>query len=187
MAFCLQSLFLERLAESRGFKDIKVFFLVYGPTAMTLRVIFRRVPERIGRSRTLLGGLLLLATGVFLLIGVQSEWQLIAPGLLMGAGHCFIVPSMVDLAAERLPAQQRGTGTALILGAGDLGMLIGFVALGELIDRSGFDVALAVLAAIVLVGAGVFAYARRAVVFSRTSVPHTRLTIDKHTKHEPRS
>jgi MFS family permease len=167
MVFCLQTSFLERLAEARGFKDIKVFFLVYGPTAMSLRVICRRVPERLGRSRTLFGGLVLLGTGLVFLTGVTSQWELAVPALLMGAGHCFIFPSMVDLAAERLPFEHRGTGTALILGAGDLGMLIGYGVLGELIDARGFDAGLLALAAAVLSGAGIFAFVRRRVVFSR--------------------
>lgn len=167
MVFCVQSMFLERLAEARGFKDIKLFFLFYAPTAMTLRVIFRRVPERVGRSRTLFGGLLLLAIGLLCLTTVQTQWQLVLPGVVMGAGHCFIFPSMVDLAAERLPAHYRGTGTALILGAGDFGMLTGYLALGELIKAFDFDTALTALSGTVLFGAVAFAVAHRGAVFSR--------------------
>ena len=87
----------------------------------------------------------------------------------MGTGHCFIFPSMVDLAAERLPPERRGTGTALILGAGDLGMLIGFAVLGELIDGFGFDIALVVLGCTVLFGAGILGWARRDAVFSHAN------------------
>jgi MFS family permease len=157
MVFCLQSLFLERLAEERGFHDIKLFFLTYCPTAIILRIIFRRLPERIGRARTLLFGMTLLAVGLFFMIGVGTQGQLILPGFLMGAGHCFIFPSMVDLAATRLPGEHRGTGTALILAAGDLGMLIGYWGLGKLIEVRGFDAAVLGLALAVAAGAGVFA------------------------------
>ena len=170
MAFCLQICFLERLAEARGFKDIKVFFLVYAPTAMALRIIFRRVPQRIGRNRTLVGGLSLLTLGLLCLIGVDSQGELALPAMLMGAGHCFIFPSMIDLAAERLPSAHRGTGTALIMAAGDFGMLIGFVALGKLIDGFGFDRALIALAATVALGTGVFAAIRRDAVFLRRRI-----------------
>ncbi|MGD2107953.1 MAG: MFS transporter [Phycisphaerae bacterium] len=167
MVFCLQISFLERLAEERGFKNIKVFFLVYAPTAMTLRILFRRVPEQFGRSRTVVAGLVLEAVGLCLLVGIGEEGQLVWPALLMGAGHCFIFPSMVDLAAERFPAQLRGTGTALILAAGDVGMLIGFAGLGELIDRRGFDTALYALAITLVTAATFFAAARRDAVFRR--------------------
>ncbi len=171
MVFCLQLTFLERLADERGFKNIKVFFLVYGPTAITLRIICRRVPEQLGRTRALLGGLLLMAIGVAGLVGTQSQGQLVLPALLMGAGHCFVFPSMIDLAASRLPPEHRGVGTSLILAAGDLGILTGYFVLGELIDSFGFDRALMVLVAIVLSAAGLMAYTRRRIVFSRRR-PH---------------
>lgn len=161
MAFCMQLAFLERLAEARGFNDIKVFFLIYGPTAMSLRIVFRRLPERFGRRRTLLLGLLLLCAGLLCLIGIRSQWQLAPAALLMGAGHCFVFPSMVDLGASRFPPAQRGIGTTLVLGAGDLGILIGFVALGQVIDAYGFDAALLALASLVLAGALIFARVER--------------------------
>ena len=167
MVFCVQSLFLERLAEIRGFKDIKLFFLVYAPTAMVLRLTFRRLPERIGRTRTLLAGMLLFAVGLACLTSVSQAWHLAIPGFLMGAGHCFIFPSMVDLAADRLPPEKRGTGTALVLGAGDVGMLIGYWSLGELIETYDFGVALWTLTGTVALGAIVFALSRWQQVIGR--------------------
>ncbi len=156
MVFCVQSMYLERLAEARGFHDVKLFYLVYSPTAITLRIIFRRLPQQIGRSPTMVLGMILMATGLCCLLGIESQWRLIPPGILMGAGHCFIFPSMVDLAAGRFPAEHRGTGTSLILGAGDVGMLIGFATLGELIDAFGFDAALLTLVGLMLGSAGAF-------------------------------
>lgn len=167
MAFCFPSIFLERLAEAHGFKNIKVFFLVYCPVAMTFRVIFRRVPERIGRRRTLLLGLILQAIGLLCLVGVTTQTGLMLPAFLMGTGHCFIFPSMVDLAAGRLPAAHRGIGTSLILGAGDVGMLLGYATLGKLIDGLGFNWALVIIAAIELACAAVFAI--RAAAHGRSS------------------
>jgi len=172
MAFCLQMSFLERLAEDRGFRDIKVFFLCYGPTAMALRIVFRRLPERIGRTRTLVLGLTLLSAGILLMIGADSQVSLVVPGLMMGAGHCFVFPSMVDLAAERLPSEHRGVGTSLILGAGDLGMLIGFAVMGQLIDAFGFDTALVALACTIFIGAVIFGLSRRDALFSHGGRTH---------------
>lgn len=169
LVFCLISIFIERLAEERGFRDIKVFFLVYCPTAIILRLAFRRIPEQLGRTRTVVGGLILQAIGVFSLIGISTQWQLVLPGIVMGAGHCFVFPSMIDLAAGRLPHEYRGVGTSLILGAGDLGNVIGFFVMGETISRFGFDTCLAALAITILFGAAFFAYCRRSAVFRRAA------------------
>jgi len=167
LVFCLISVFLERLAEERGFRSIKVFFLVYGSTAIILRLAFRRIPEQLGRTRTVVGGLVLQAVGIVSLIGISAQWQLVLPGIVMGAGHCFVFPSMIDLAAGRLPHEYRGVGTSLILGAGDLGNVVGFFVMGETISRFGFDICLAALAFTILVGAAFFAYCRRHAVFRK--------------------
>jgi len=151
MAFCIPMLFLERLAEARGFENVKAFFLAYCPTAIILRVLCRRVPERLGRRPTMYGGMALIVAGLLSLTGVQAESGLILPAMLMGAGHCFVFPSMVDLAAERLPPQHRGTGTALVLGAGDVGAILGFAWLGEAIARLGYDAAILALAIVVAI------------------------------------
>jgi MFS family permease len=171
MVLCLQMLFLERLADLRGFHDIKAFFLVYCPTAIALRLLLRRMPERVGRGRTLLIGLALEAAGLVFMIGIRGQTQLLLPGLLMGAGHSLIFPSMVDIAAERLPPSYRGTGTALILGAGDLGMLIGYATLGAVIDRWGFDAAIMVLVISVVSAGAIFGYLRRGQVFYGVDIP----------------
>ncbi|MCH9035576.1 MAG: hypothetical protein IID42_13925 [Planctomycetes bacterium] len=58
-------------------------------------------------------------------------------------------------------------GTSLILGAGDLGNVIGFFVMGETISRYGFDTCLAALAFTILLGAAFFAYCRRREVFRK--------------------
>jgi len=86
---------------------------------------------------------------------------------LMGARHCFIFPSMFDLSASSLPGQYRGTGTALILGAGDVGMLIGFTTVGEVIDRFGYGAAICGLAGVLFVVSVAVAIRRREHVFGQ--------------------
>ena len=90
----------------------------------------------------------------------------------MGAGHCFVFPSMVDLGAAELPPEHRGVGTSLILGAGDLGMLAGYFLLGEMIEAFVYETALACLAGAVFVGLTFFGISRRRDVFRST--PGTR-------------
>jgi MFS family permease len=128
---------------------------------MLFRIVFRRLPERFGRRRTLILGATLMAGGILCLLGIQSQWQLAPAAFVMGAGHCFVFPSLVDLAASRLPPERRGFGTSLILGAGDAGMLTGFTVFGEVIENLGFDTALVSLAVVVLFATSVFAWRSR--------------------------
>jgi predicted MFS family arabinose efflux permease len=168
MGQCIHSLFLERLAEARGFENIKTFFLAYCPTAIALRFIFRRLPERFGRRRTVLLGMLLYGTGMLVLRSAQTQLGLILPAMVLGAGHCFVFPSMVDLGAERLPPEHRATGTAIVLGSGDVGFLVGAIAWGQLIERSGYDVTLATVAAVCGAAAVLYGWSQRATLFRRS-------------------
>jgi MFS family permease len=171
MGQCMHSLFLERLADARGFENIKSFFLAYSPTAIALRFIFRRLPERFGRRRTVIMGMLFYASGMLLLKTAHTSAGLILPAMVAGAGHCFVFPSMVDLGAERLPPAHRATGTAMILGAGDVGFLLGGVLWGQVIDRFGYDVMLMSVAGVCAVSAVLYGWSQRAVVFRWPPAP----------------
>jgi MFS family permease len=153
--------FLERFADARGFGNIRCFFFVYSITAIILRLLFRKVPQRLGRTRVCVGGLSLLAMGLLLLIPVHAEWHLIFPAFVMGAGHSFTFPSMIDLVAETMPIEHRGFGTSLALGSMDVGFLLGGVAWGNLIDRGGFVTTFVSAAGVALGTAGWFAWSRR--------------------------
>jgi len=151
---------LERLAAERGFDNIMLFFLCYAPTAMILRIIFRRLPQQIGRGRTMLMGMAFMSVGVLCLIPVSQAWHLMVAGCLMGSGHCFTFPSMVDLASSHFPLDKRGLGMSLILGAGDVGALGGFIINGQLIDRVNFNTCFIVMSVLMISTATLFALRR---------------------------
>ena len=161
MTFTIPSVYLERLAAERGFDDIMLFFLCYAPTAIVLRIIFRRLPQRIGRGRTMLIGMGFMSVGVLCLIPVSQEWHLMLAGCLMGSGHCFTFPSMVDLASAHFPSDRRGLGMSLILGAGDVGALVGFIVNGQLIDRVNYNTTFMTMSGLMLVTGMLFAFRRR--------------------------
>ncbi len=140
-AACLtiQMTFLERFAHHRGFEDIRWFFLAYGPTAIVLRILGRRVPQRFGRRRVCVTGLCIMGIGVLLFIPVRASWHLVFPAMLMGVGHAWIFPSMVDLVADAMPVEHRGLGTSVALGAMDVGFIFGGIAWGQLIAWVGFE------------------------------------------------
>lgn len=140
--------FLERLAHDRGFDDIRYFFYAYAPTAIGIRIVFRRAPQVIGRRRICVVGLVVLGLGTLLLIPVGAEWHLVFPALLTAVGHALVFPSMVDLTAQSFPPERRGVGTSVALGAGDFGFILGGVAWGQLIEARGF-------ATVFVIGAGI--------------------------------
>ncbi len=160
MCLTIQMTFLERFAHDRGFENIRWFFLAYGVAAILLRIFFRRVPQRFGRHRVCSLGLCVMGFGVILFIPVRAQWHLVFPALLMGSGHAFVFPSMVDLVADRLPVAHRGVGTSLALGAMDVGFVLGGVVYGQLIGLCGFETTFVTVGGLT-VGAGMWFITRR--------------------------
>ncbi|MCK4658978.1 MAG: MFS transporter [Phycisphaerae bacterium] len=159
------SLWIERFAKSQGIPNIRVFYLGYASIAIVLRIIGRRIPELAGRQRTLIIGFVLMSCGFLLLKGARTEFGLFFPALVLGTGHCFIYPSLIDLGAEKFPPAQRGLGTSIIMGAGDVGFLVGFITWGQLITWSGFGFSFVLMAVSMLLVAATYAWRERRVVF----------------------
>ena len=160
-------LFIERFVIDRNLGGVTLFFVAYAPTAICLRIVLRRLPYRIGRRRTLILGYLSFVVGALLLTRVQTAAALIAPAIVMGAGHCFSYPFLIDLAAEKMPPQHRGVATSVILGVLDVGFLVSFVLVGYLIKRHGFNFALTTIAAVAIVGIAYYTWTQRHNVFTR--------------------
>ena len=169
IAFCLAAVqtipmtFVERMADARGFANIKWYFLAYSPTAIILRIVARRLPGRVGRRRTLIFGMTCYAAGVLLLAGVHTQHELVLPAVIMGVGHCFSYPFLLDLAGDTMPPRHRGTAVALVLAMMDIGFLLGNIAWGYAIEWFGFSVALSTVSAVTLTGVIVFAVTYRPV------------------------
>ncbi len=139
---------IERYVAYRGIDGVTYFFLTYGLTAIVLRLALRKLPQRIGRERTLIMGITSSAIGILLLLPAANQLWLIIPASVMGLGHCFSYPFLVDLAAEAMPRQHRGTGTVLILAMVDIGFLVSFPIAGRCIasQQLGFETTLAGIA-----------------------------------------
>jgi len=167
MALCLAFaqtvpvMFIERFVADRQLSGVTFFFAGYSPTAIVLRIVLRRLPARLGRRRTLMMGMSCYVFGLLLLTRVNHDWALIVPAMVAGAGHCFSYPFLVDLAAERMPPQHRGAATAVVLGATDIGFLLGFLIEGALIERYGFGFTLRVVAATCALGVIYYAWTQR--------------------------
>ncbi len=175
LGFCLALvqtvpvMFIERFVADRQLEGVTYFFIAYSPTAITLRLTLRRLPYRLGRRRTLIFGFCAYITGLVLLMGTHSAVGLAIPAIVMGTGHCFSYPFLVDLAAEKMPPHHRGVATAAILGVIDLGFLVGFIAVGQIVKRYGFNVALTATAVVSTTGVVYFAWTQRHMLFARTT------------------
>lgn len=163
----LPGTFLRPFAESLGITTIGTFFGVYAVTAFGLRLATRRFPQRLGIRRTILLGMGCLALSMLLYLFVRAPWQLAIPAVAAGAAHALLFPSVVAGCSQSFPDRHRGLGTTLVLGAFDLGNLIGMPLAGSLVyvaDRAGmagYPVLFVSLAVLLVAASGYYGHAQR--------------------------
>jgi MFS family permease len=133
MGLGIPGTFLRPYTESLGITTIGTFFGIYSITAFMTRVATRRVPDRIGIRPTILIGMGALVTSMVCYLFVQSTWQLVLPGVIVGIAHALLFPAVVGGGSQSFPARYRGLGTTLVLGMFDLGCLIGMPLAGSVI------------------------------------------------------
>ena len=136
LGFAVSTVFLTRFATQRGLGGIFPFFMGYALSAFTFRLLTRRWSERVGRHRMIAYGLAGQTVGFLLLPLVTRGWHLVPPAVLVGFGHALLFPAVVSLGTETFPLKYRGTGSTLILGFFDLGMLACAPILGGIVDYS---------------------------------------------------
>jgi len=137
VALGLPATFLRTYAAELGILRIGLFFSVYALTAIATRVITRRLPERLGLEPVIIMGMLGLAGTQLLFLLVDTEWQLIIPGLGYGICHAVMFPSVIAAGSRAFPDQHRGLGTTLVLAMSDLGYVIGAPTVGVILHYSG--------------------------------------------------
>lgn len=111
---------------------IGLFFLGYAGLAILVRLLSRRLPDRVGPSRVLLAGIAFMSIGMlsFALVTAENTWLILVPAALSGIGHSLMFHTMTSITLAHFPSKLRGTGSALALMMLDLGTIVGAPILG---------------------------------------------------------
>ena len=149
--------FLRRFVDETGVGSVGGFFGVYAGAAMALRILLGWVPDRVGPKRVLLPALACLALGFLLLAQAGDARDVLVAGLLCGIGHGYTFPILLGLVITRVAEGDRGSATAIFTALFDVGVAFGAPVFGGIVERTGFGVAYATAAGVILAGALSFA------------------------------
>jgi MFS family permease len=84
------------------------FLTVQGVGALTAGVLVSRVIRRIGEPRTLVTGLLVLATGLAVVAAAQQVWQLLVGTAVLGAGIPLLIVAYNTILQKQTPGPLMG-------------------------------------------------------------------------------
>lgn len=122
--------FIAPLCDERNLNLVTPFFVSYSIAAIAMRLFVGRVADRVGERRVLPWALLVCALGLVLVLPATNYTLLAVSGLVCGAGHGLLFPTLNTLAIRDIPAAYRGRVTGIFTGAIDSGIFIGSIGLG---------------------------------------------------------
>lgn len=155
--------FVAPFAASEGRGSVSQFFLAYAVSAVLVRALAGRAPDRLGLRVVLIPSLFLYAFGVGAIPHAAAVPATVLIGGLCGIGHAFIFPVLNVLALDLADASQRGRTLTWMTAMLDAGATIAGPTLGLVAEHAGYRPMFA------LAGLGVGACAVALVATSRRS------------------
>jgi MFS family permease len=157
--------FLPLLAVARKIENFEVFFTAFALALMVVRAVAGELSDRFGRSAVVVPGLALTVAGMVLLSAADSLPALLLVALVYGLGFGAVSPALQAFTVDRAGVSDRGAAMATFSGAFDLGIGVGAVVLGYILQVSTFGVMYLAAAGCAVIGLAGF------VLVSRRSPP----------------
>ena len=143
--------FLAPFTQRQGGSGVGRFFMSYALTAVAVRVLTGRLPDRVGLRRVLVAALFLYAGGVLLVPWFNGAGALIAIGVICGAGHGYAFPILNALMVEQVSPTHRGRAVSWLTAMFDLGNTLANPLLGAVAEWAGYAAMFSAAGAAVLV------------------------------------
>jgi MFS family permease len=126
-------------ARELGLGGGGVVFLVYAAVILSTRLVGRQIPDRFGPKRTSGLALVLLATGLVVIGLWNVPAGLLVGTVVVGFGHALAFPSLMTLAVNAAPEDERSSVVGTFTAFTELGFLFGSLSLGAVASAVGYD------------------------------------------------
>ena len=146
--------FIQPYAIHLGAGEVRDFFVGFTASAVAGRVLFGGLGDRLGRRKVSAWAAVGYAASALLTLDLDPH-RLLFYGLVFGAAHGIVYPTMTALVIEVLPASRRGLGMVLFNGSFNTGTMLGSLALGYLAKNRGYPTMYATATGAALIAAAV--------------------------------
>lgn len=144
--------FLPLYALQRGMSNPGLYFTTYSVLLVLARFTAGGISDRIGRFQVIAPSMLVAAVATVALIGADSTPIFLALGALYGLGFGACYPPLIAMAVDRVPPTERGAAMGTFTAAFDLGIGIGSVLWGFVLQFTSFSVLYATAALLPVAG-----------------------------------
>lgn len=146
------SSFLPLYADKQGFENPGLFFTVFAVTLIFVRIGTGWLSDRFGRATMIVPGLAVAALAMVMLAFSSTMWMFVVVGVVYGAGFAAVQPTMLAFVTDRVEPWERGAAMGTYTAAFDLGIGLGSILLGLVLQFTGFGTMFVVAGAICLLG-----------------------------------
>lgn len=149
--------FLPLFVQLHQLGNPGIFFMVYSGVVVASRPIAGQWSDRFGRAAMIIPSMACLGLAMVTLAYTTTMYGLVGAAVLQGFGFGGVQPAIMALAVDRATVHERGPALATLMGAFDVGVGIGAVGLGLVLEQTNFTVMYLCAGAIAFLAAGVFA------------------------------
>lgn len=148
--------FLLQFTDERALPNPGLFYTVVAISQVGSRASVGWLADRLSPNKTVIPALVLASLGLLVLSMAHSQFVLLLSGLLYGLGLASTQTSIVALVVARSRSSGLGSAMATYSNAWDVGLVVGGVVFGFVVDATSPATAFAMMSALPLAGAALF-------------------------------
>ena len=151
--------FMPLFARDHGLENAGSVFMVYAGMVIMMRLSLGRYMDRYPRSWFIVPGIASLSLSMFVMATASHPAQMFVAAAFFGAGAGSFQPAMMALLVDRCAPTERGRALSTFTLGNDLGLSMGALLLGVVVEHAGFRAAFSVSATMAGLGALFFVIA----------------------------
>lgn len=129
--------FILLYSEELNIEQGSLFFIFMAVGVALARIFVGKIMDKRGPSMLVFAGLAVTVLGLIWFSYVDTFWQFMAVGVLVGIGNGIIMPTVQTMALNMVPLERRGAANATFFSAVDLGIAAGSISLGYIAEYYG--------------------------------------------------